>query len=109
MLDDGREICNRATPEGRAEYEYRKILLWIRQDGVCCNCKRRLKLKFATFEHERLRGRDIDERLEDERGIPLNGVSHERCNLLRGSRRTEIYHGYNTSDMLEIILKRITI
>jgi len=31
-----REICNPATDVGRAEYKYRTMLMWVRQDSWCC-------------------------------------------------------------------------
>lgn len=102
----GREICNPATPEGRAEYFWRKLLMLIRQEGFCCNCPYLLRIEDMTFEHENGRGaakRDDRIALMDDDGRFLrhiNGVSHADCNQRRGSRRTEIEHGNNT--VLEI-------
>jgi hypothetical protein len=95
-----REICNPATPEGRAEYAWRKLLLWVRQDGICCNCRKPLTLSECTFEHEeeRAAGRRDDRLAIIENGQlvrHLNGVSHRHCNRLRGSTKTPIYHGNN--------------
>jgi hypothetical protein len=96
-----REICNPGTPGGCAEYKWRVLLMWIRQDGICCNCPYPLALKDATFEHEngRTSGRRDDRiALFDVDGSflrHLNGVSHLACNSRRGSRRTEIQHGNN--------------
>lgn len=95
-----REICNPVTIEGRAEYKWRTMLVFVRQDGICCNCLEPLSLSECTFEHEdgRTSGRK-DERtaiFEDGRFVRhLNGASHLICNSRRGSRRTEIYHGNN--------------
>lgn len=95
-----REICNPATAEGCAEYRWRILLMWVRQNGRCCDCLQPLRLADATFEHENLRGKDRDDRIaifdSDGRFIKhLNGAAHSWCNVKRGSRRTEIYHGNN--------------
>lgn len=100
------EICNPATDEGRAEYKYRTMLMWIRQDSWCCFheyefCPGRLKLKDATFEHQdkRTMGRQ-DDRISyiDKAGKerPQNGAAHGECNRIAGSRRLPIDHGTNT-------------
>jgi hypothetical protein len=98
-----REICNPATAEGRAEYKYRTMLLWLRQEGWCCFheydfCPGRLKLSEATMEHEKKRTRaGQDDRLYylDDAGkeIPLNGAAHLNCNKIAGSRKLPIWHG----------------
>jgi hypothetical protein len=95
-----REICNPATKEGQAEYRYRILLMWLRQDGLCCDCLGPLKLSGATFEHENGRGGGKrDDRIaifEDGHFVRhLNGAAHLLCNSKRGSRRTPIYHGNN--------------
>lgn len=99
--DDGREICNLSKSAGLGEYRLRIFLMWVRQDGWCCNCGYRLKLSEATFEHEdgRTKARR-DDRIaifnEDGHFVRhLNGASHPHCNCKRGSRRTEIFHGDN--------------
>lgn len=98
---DGKEVCNVVIPEGYAEYHWRVLLMWIRQEGVCCNCRLPLALKDATFEHENGRGaskRDDRIALYDENGRfvrHINGASHGECNRNRGSRRTELHHGNN--------------
>jgi hypothetical protein len=98
---DGKEVCNLKHPEGWAEYKYRILLMWLRQDGICCNCRLELKLSEATFEHEDGRGagrRDDRIAIFDEEGRfvrHLNGASHSGCNRKRGSRRTELFHGNN--------------
>jgi len=102
---DGRERCNPGTPEGCAEYAWRKILLWVRQycpdvdASLCCVCRLPITLKACTFEHEAGRGGGkIDERLwNPETHKPINGVSHLWCNLNRGSSRSPIFHGCNYS------------
>ncbi len=101
-----REICNPATDAGRAEYKYRTMLMWVRQDGWCCFheydfCPGRLKLRGATFEHERKRTKgQQDDRISylDAAGKeqPLNGAAHGECNRIAGSRKLPIDHGTNT-------------
>jgi hypothetical protein len=104
---DGKEVCNVAIPEGYAEYHWRVMLMWIRQEGVCCNCRLPLALKAATFEHQNGRGaakRDDRIALYDEEGrfvCHINGASCAQCNRNRGSRRTDIYHGNNA--IIEVI------
>ncbi len=110
VLRGDREICNPATDEGRAEYKYRTLLLWLRQDGWCCFheyefCPGRLKLRDATFEHERKRTKaQRTDALSyfDAAGkeIPLNGACHMECNRIVGSRKLPIWHGTNTSFQL---------
>lgn len=101
---DLKEICNPATVEGRAEYWFRTMLMWIRQDGWCCFreydfCPGRLRLADCTFEHEDKRGGGKkDERLAlvDTEGRfirHINGAAHGECNGIAGSRRLPIYHG----------------
>jgi hypothetical protein len=98
---DGKEVCNLKTSAGWAEYKWRIVLMWVRQDGICCNCWLELKLSEATFEHEDGRGagrRDDRIAIFDEEGRfvrHLNGASHEWCNHKRGSRRTQLWHGNN--------------
>jgi hypothetical protein len=101
-----REICNPATPEGMAEYKYRTMLMWVRQDGWCCFweydfCPGRLHLSEATFEHEEKRTKaQQDDRIAifDAEGRfvrYLNGAAHWECNGIAGSRKLPIYHGSN--------------
>lgn len=95
-----REICNPATPEGKAEYKWRILLMWVRQEGLCCDCREPLRLKEATFEHENGRGggkRDdrIAIYIEGKFIRHQNGAAHLWCNSQRGSRRTPIWHGNN--------------
>ena len=104
VFHDGREICNPVTDEGRAEYKWRTMLMWIRQDGWCCFheydfCPGRLKLRDATFEHERkrTRARQTDAiSYFDKAGkeIPLNGAAHGECNRIVGSRKLPIFYGF---------------
>lgn len=97
----GKEICNLATPEGEAEYKWRVMLMWVRQDGLCCDCGMPLRLADATFEHQDGRGagrRDDRIAIFDDSGRfvkHINGAAHGICNGQRGSRRTEIHHGNN--------------
>lgn len=101
-----REICNPATVEGRAEYKYRTLLMWLRQDGWCCFheydfCPGRLHLWQATFEHEGKRTRgQRDDRIVilDAEGRfvrHLNGAAHLECNSIVGSRKLTIWYGTN--------------
>lgn len=97
--DDGREVCNKHTDGGLAEYHERLRICYQRQYDPavryhrCCNCKKRLEWGDVCFEHENLRtAGKIDERVEVD-GKPRNGASHVICNLKRGSRRTPIWHG----------------
>lgn len=99
---DGKEICNPATPGGMFEYAWRVLLMWVRQDGRCCNCREELSLSESTFEHEDGRGagkRDDRIAIFDPKSGRLerhqNGASHGWCNTKRGSRRTPIWHGNN--------------
>jgi len=104
VYPDGRERCNPGTPEGKAEYLWRKIQMWVRQVHpeinypVCCHCMRRLPFAQGTFEHEFGRHASrIDERIVNpETGKPQNGLSCWECNSKRGSKRTPIrWYGYN--------------
>ena len=99
-----REICNPATPEGCAEYKWRVLLMWVRQEGWCCFreydfCPGRLHLAEATMEHEDKRGggkHDSRIAIFDDEGRflqPYNGAAHGRCNSIAGSRRLPIWHG----------------
>lgn len=99
---DLKEICNPATVEGRAEYWFRTMLMWIRQDGWCCFreydfCPGRLTLADCTFEHEQKRGASKrDDRIWlPETRKPINGACHGMCNSIVGSSRLEIFHGTN--------------
>lgn len=93
VYTDGRECCNQKTEGGRAEYKRRLETMLIRQGYRCCGpCRKPLTLSMATWEHEDLRGKDIDERIEV-KGKPKNGASCWPCNRDRGSKRTKIWHG----------------
>ena len=99
VFRDKREQCNPETDEGRAEYAWMRLLMWVRQDGWCCFrrydfCPGELKLKAATFQHEALRGKDRDDRVWDGKKA-INGAAHGLCNMIAGSRRMEIDHGTN--------------
>ncbi|HEY2497325.1 MAG TPA: hypothetical protein VGK24_09670 [Candidatus Angelobacter sp.] len=89
-----------------AEYKYRTMLMWVRQDGWCCFweydfCPGRLHLSEATFEHEEKRTKaQQDDRIAifDAEGRfvrYLNGAAHWECNGIAGSRKLPIYHGSN--------------
>jgi hypothetical protein len=94
IYPDGRERINRATHDGRVEYRIRTDLMWVRQGGLCCNCKKPLGPIEACFEHERGRNAKYrDDRIWDSNRQPINGASHLLCNQERGSRRTPIWKG----------------
>ncbi len=101
-FDDGREICNRTTAEGRKLYESNIEKMWHRQDGYCCFrnydfCPGELRIEEATFEHENKRTRARqDDRIEIEKDgklVRINGAAHYRCNGIAGSRPLPIWHG----------------
>lgn len=92
-MADGREVCNTRLAKGAENYRLRVVAMWLRQERLCCNCIKELKLSHATFEHED--GRAVckrDDRIEID-GKPINGASHWVCNVQRGSKRTPIWHG----------------
>lgn len=83
---DGREVCE-DSPAGYAEYKRRVGLMLQIQGYRCCLCEKRLSASDATFEHQRRRGMGSafrDDRIFDEVGRKLNGVSHWVCNVERG-------------------------
>lgn len=87
---DGREVCNRLTAAGRAEYHRRIALMWERQQRTCCLCYGRLAFAEATFEHELGRGHGgghRDDRVTLPDGSWINGAAHGKCNLEKSSRR----------------------
>lgn len=101
-----REICNLSKLGGQYEYYLRIWLMWVRQDGLCCNCREPLRMREATFEHENGRGAaKHDDRIAIEgkngRFKPINGASHLICNSQRGSRRTALHHGTNVAEELD--------
>lgn len=114
MFPDGREVCNPLTLGGQYEYHLRIVMMCVRQYDPragfvrCCNCRKRLKFKDATFEHEdgRTKARQDDRiaifDLITGRLLRLiNGASHGWCNAKRGSKRTPIWHGNNAIETTE--------
>ncbi|ADV83857.1 hypothetical protein AciPR4_3099 [Terriglobus saanensis SP1PR4] len=88
IMRDGREICTE-TAHGRAEYRRRRDAMWSRDHGICCICGTHVDSEDATFEHWEGRGMNgghRDDRIERD-GKPYNGIAHELCNSLKGSRR----------------------
>ena len=102
VFDDGREVCNLATHEGRMEYMRRVDQMVERQNGICGYygtkwqsplCCYRITLGTATFEHVDGRGMGgarRDDRIEimTSRGLaPYNLAVCEHCNMQKGSQR----------------------
>lgn len=82
---DGREVCQ-DSKNGWTEYKRRLKVMWLRQEGRCCLCKRPLALANCTFEHQRRRGMGAawrDDRIEKD-GQPWNGAAHWICNSEKG-------------------------
>jgi len=92
LFDDGRQKCLQ-TPKGKAEYAHRREAMAMRQMWICaCGCGRPMMrtMGFAssiTFQHDKLRGKDIDERIVDADGGWLNCAMRWDCNGAMGSRR----------------------
>jgi hypothetical protein len=83
---DGREVCC-STPQGRAEYERRKWLMFERQKGLCCICFHEMRcLELVTFEHGAGRGMGSSHR-DDRVDVPGNGAAHLFCNREKASKR----------------------
>lgn len=107
VFRDGREQCNQLTKEGRDEYERRKRVMWERQNRMCClhghivSCPGKLNWADASFEHEIPKGHgggSVDDRIEKTVHGKLlwqNGVSHWKCNGLKGSRRIAFNEPHN--------------
>ncbi len=68
---------------GRTRYAANRDSMWVRDDGICCICKRFVMRCEATFEHGN--GRTAGKR--DDRPIAANGVAHGDCNSEKGSKR----------------------
>ena len=102
VLRDGREICNRMHPDGRAEYRWRTGLMVDRQGYRCCleayapMCPGPLSIEEATFDHEFGRGAGggkRDDRIELPDGTWINGAAHALCNEWKGSRYIDYNRG----------------
>lgn len=93
VMPDGREICS-GTEAGRREYERRKIQMWELDDHLCCVCDREITdVRLLTFEHwdgRGMGGAKQDDRIHDG-ARRINGVSHFRCNVAKGSKKLEVY------------------
>lgn len=87
-MKDQREICQQQTKAGADEYRLRRMLMRARQNNLCCLCGLWMSEEECSFEHENGRGggKREDRILID--GKRVNGASHCRCNMERGSRRT---------------------
>lgn len=92
IKDDGAEVCNRETAEGRREYKRRVDAMTERQKDMCClygfieSCPGSLIGWLPTFEHEDGRGGGKrDDRIEKD-GRRYNGAAHWNCNQEKGSR-----------------------
>ena len=83
VLRDGREICRKSSA-GLEEYKRRRDLMYERDSGICCVCKRFIPKGQETFEHKD--GRGLGGNRRDDR-IENNGVSHWDCNSKRGGGR----------------------
>ena len=95
---DGREVCL-PNKKGRDEYRRRREQMVWRQGGVCaCGCGRSMTLEqgfphSGTFNHNGLRGKDIDERIEKPdpdnpgKALLVNCAMRAECNLKLGSKR----------------------
>lgn len=93
VYPDGREVCWKGSPEGRAEYRKRTLEMRTRQGGRCClefyapMCPGRLSEAETTFEHEDGRGGGKrDDRIVLPDGTWINGAAHALCNGWKSSR-----------------------
>jgi ribosomal protein L44E len=116
VFTDGREICNRRTRAGRAEYKRRIGIMWERQGRMCClhghlkACPGKLNRLDATFDHEVPRGMgggSQDDRIEVN-GRRQNGAAHNVCNLAKGSRRIDYNAAYNSQIRWDILGDKTT-
>lgn len=93
---DGRQIClpNR---KGREEYRRRREAMAQRQGWYCPDCRQSMRKTHGlpnsvTFQHDDGRGMGDarqDDRIEDEKGEPMNQALCHTCNVNRGSRRSK--------------------
>jgi len=89
-----RAICNTRTKRGRDVYDALKEMMFLRQEGICPLCRKRLTRKWAQFDHTIPRGmgggsRDDRIRVQVNDGVWVdqNQVVHPGCNSIKGSRR----------------------
>jgi hypothetical protein len=91
VYPDGREVCNRRTVAGRAEYMGRTLDMSRRQGRRCALCPFLMVPGDETFEHEE--GRGMGGSHQDDRivvnGEWKNAAVHYGCNGRKGSKR---YH-----------------
>lgn len=86
---DGREVCDRDTAKGEAEYDDRVDAMVARQNGWC-KCGVSFTVTRATFGHDIPRGNGgcyRDDRIVDENGNPMNHAECWDCNGEKGSKR----------------------
>lgn len=83
---------------GRRFYDHLKFIMWRRQNGICCVCRRWMDPCDVSFEHQEPRrigagfkDDSIYKRGENGRLRRHNGVSHYACNSERGSKRTALW------------------
>lgn len=96
VYPDGREVAD------RAECQRRTVLMWQRQNGMCCyqltqECRKYpyISLAHAVFAHEHCRGMGggkRDDRIEVN-GQRQNGASCWACNSFVGSRNVPMHKG----------------
>jgi len=85
---DGRTKINQLTKEGRALYQDRKRVAWLKQKKICSICHRPLAWLDATVDHiepRKMGAGSIDDRQEN------IAAAHAWCNAQRGSKRRGYY------------------
>lgn len=90
VYDDGREVCNLKTVEGKRIYVNRIERMAERQCWLCCICGKPMTFGEMTFEHSDLRGMGgarRNDRIWTPNGRPINGAAHGWCNARKGSVR----------------------
>jgi hypothetical protein len=92
LYPDGRQKLL-ATRKGKIEYIRRREAMAHRQGWICgCGCGLPMRvtsgfIESVTFQHDELRGKDRDDRIEDSEGKPINCAMRYGCNVARGSQR----------------------
>ena len=81
VLEDGREIINMLTAEGRNIYKGRKWIAWLKQGELCAICGRYVSWEECEADHIRPRSLRRDDRQENIQAV------HRRCNFLKGSQQ----------------------
>jgi hypothetical protein len=85
VYPDGREVCQ-DSPAGWKEYKRRVQVMLQRQNWRCSLCGGKLRLRDATFDHQRRRGLHAafrDDRIKKD-GQDWNGAAHWVCNVEKG-------------------------